>query len=349
MNSNVIGLLVFCVSTLISWALTHVVRGYVLRRNILDIPNERSSHKIPTPRGGGLAVAATFLVGLAGGLALPSENTEWLLIVGATFVISLLGWWDDRRGLSAGLRLAVQTACALVGILGLEVFSHFLAKSGLDVAGFPLPFAAGVVFFVLFTVWMTNLYNFMDGIDGILGLQTLTVAIGTVFLLLRHSTSEDVSSLVIAHLILGGSAAGFLILNWSPAKIFMGDVGSAAIGFLISLLGFHAVSSGLLSFTALAVVNAAFIVDATVTLLVRLSRGKKPHQAHRSHFYQKMVQSGWTHARVSSLFAGLNLLWLTPIAFAIEVGWLNPILGSSIAIAPILVLAFRFRAGVDAA
>ncbi|MES2964570.1 MAG: glycosyltransferase family 4 protein [Bdellovibrionota bacterium] len=331
---------------LLAFALTKLVRGYVLKRNILDIPNERSSHKTPTPRGGGLAVAITFTAFAFVSLAELGRESTWLAVVAMAAVISAVGWWDDKRGLSAGIRLAFQFSASLVVLLVLEDRFGLVRANSFEFVGFLIPAFIAFPAIVLFLVWMTNLYNFMDGIDGILGLQTVTVAIPASLLLILNSSGP--TPLAVAYVILAGSAVGFLFLNWSPAKIFMGDVGSAFTGFLLGVFAVVGAEQAELSFTSAVILNSAFIWDATITLFVRLSRRKKPHQAHRSHFYQKMVLSGASHARVSSLFGAVNVLWLFPLAYANEANLMPPSIALVLAALPAIHLALRYKAGVDA-
>ena len=322
---------------------TRRVRDYVVKQNVLDIPNDRSSHKVATPRGGGLALVATFCVTfLARSLfaELPLESAP-ILFFGA--LMAGVGWWDDKHHLSAGIRLVAQLIFAFMAVVALGAQFGFLTQAPFLIAGVPLPVGVSTLFLVLFVVWMTNLYNFMDGSDGILGLQTATVALSGAYLSFRVEAPD----LGFAYLLLAGSAAGFLVLNWSPAKIFMGDVGSVFCGFVLALLAIVGAATGHIGFATAVILNAMFIGDATVTLFVRLRRKKKPHQAHRSHFYQKMIQAGVSHARVSVVFGVVNIVWLLPIAWAVEAQGLSPWLGLLFAYIVPVGFAWRYHAGVD--
>jgi Fuc2NAc and GlcNAc transferase len=171
-------------AALISYFCTRLVRSYVIRKNVMDIPNERSSHQTPTPRGGGLAVVFTIALCVTAAIASGQIATYWFIPLTTSLVISLLGWWDDANGLSAGLRLLVQIAMAIVAIVALKTF--VFVGWEFSFAEVHIPTIPALIFFILFAIWMTNLYNFMDGIDGILGVQVLTVAIAAAVVCSRH-------------------------------------------------------------------------------------------------------------------------------------------------------------------
>ncbi len=301
-------LLVFSSSLALTWA----VRRYALRRSLLDIPNERSSHRVPTPRGGGLAIALTSLVALAW-LAATGRLVHGLapaLAGGAG--AALTGWLDDHRDLPPGPRLLVQVTLALwsLGWLG--------GLPAVDLGFFRIeaPATLGLVA-LLGIVWLVNLYNFMDGTDGLAAVQALTAAAGAGLLLL-HRGHEGLACYSLA---LAAAVAGFLVFNRPPARIFMGDVGSYFLGFTLAVLALASERSGALSLWCWLTLLAWFLTDATLTLLLRLLRGEPWHQAHRQHAYQRLVQLGWSHGRLLTAFLGLQLLLLTPLA---ALGSLDP-------------------------
>lgn len=324
---------------IISIVLTKFVKDYALNKNIMDIPNERSSHVVPTPRGGGVAIVVAVLCSWFGVLYL--EEASLFLIVGIpSFLIASLGWFDDRYNLSARCRFLFQIVVA-------TVCSYFLLQlsEGLfwrDFGLWELPLVVTIVFCVLFIGWMTNLYNFMDGIDGITSMQTISVCFLSA--LFAYQFSMEIFAI---YLIIGFSCLGFLYWNWSPAKIFMGDVGSSFLGFILAAV---AVASHVvvpkISLRVMFIIHGVFLVDATYTLFRRLLTGEVVYQAHRDHAYQHAVQRGFSHKTVSLFVLLVNICWLGPLAWlAMEASywhWWWVVW----AYTPLVVLQVYFRAGV---
>lgn len=277
--------------------LTGVVRARAISTALLDIPNERSSHSEAIPRGGGLAIAAVAALALVV-LALTSGTsaTLWAL-AWATVVLATLGWLDDRHGLSVFARFGVQlvVAAVIVALLG--------PVARVEIGGFVLELGIlAQAFTVLWIVWLVNLYNFMDGIDGLASVEAVVAAgvMGAWFAL------AGAYPLALFALALAGACLGFLRLNWAPAKIFMGDVGSLTLGGVLATLTVAGVVAHDIPFGAFVIVLGVFVGDASVTLVRRLLRGENPLRAHRSHFYQRAVQAGWSHARVSAVILLIN-------------------------------------------
>lgn len=285
-----------------SLALTGLVRRYALARALLDVPNARSSHTVPTPRGGGIAIAGVVLGGallLALVGALPGRVATAL--VGGGALVAWIGWRDDRRHVPAPLRAAAHAAAALWAVAWLGG----LPTISLGAATVPLG-GAGWAVAVVGVVWCVNLYNFMDGIDGIAGTEALTTAgaMGAVLLAAGHGALGTVALLV------AGAAAGFLYWNWAPARIFMGDAGSGFLGYVLAVLALAAENAGAVPAIALlTALLAVFVVDATLTLLRRMARGERWSQAHRSHAYQRAVQSGLSHTQVTLTVLAANVLF----------------------------------------
>ena len=285
-------------ATALSFALTGVATHYARRRGLLDHPGERHSHTQPTPRGGGIGWVLAFFVcaglvyafGWAPGLP-PPVSSAFLLGLAA---LAVLGGWDDHRDLSAGLRLAVHFLVALA-------FGGALRAAGL------LPEGALLVV-VPFLAWFINLYNFMDGSNGMAGTQGLFVFALLAWLFGR---AGDYAGLNLA-LLLMACCAGFLPWNLGRARVFMGDVGSLALGFAVAALLVYGVGSGAFELPVALMVSALFLVDATLTLARRVLRGERWYNAHRQHLYQRLIAAGWTHGRVLAVYQAINLFLVLP-------------------------------------
>jgi Fuc2NAc and GlcNAc transferase len=283
----------------VSAGLTAAVRGYAAAR-LVDVPNERSSHARATPRGGGIAMVIAFLAGLAACYRLGAVSPRMALALApGTLAVAAVGWLDDHGHVAARWRSLVHFAAAawalawLGGLPQLEVGGARLALG-----------AGGWLIGALGVVWVTNLYNFMDGIDGLAGLEALSAA-GLGALLLG---ARGTPALVPLAGLLAAAAAGFLLWNWQPARIFMGDVGSGTLGYLFAVLAVASENQRALPLLAWVILTGAFVFDATATLLRRLARRERLYQAHRSHAYQRAVRAGWSHAAVSLGVLLLNLL-----------------------------------------
>jgi UDP-N-acetylmuramyl pentapeptide phosphotransferase/UDP-N-acetylglucosamine-1-phosphate transferase len=264
----------------------------------LDHPNERSLHAAPIPRTGGLAILMSLAVGVLLALVLTLINGKpqisltgtSLWFVGMILLVAFISLWDDWVELPPGARLTIHGLAAVGMVLGagLKIQSLSVPLVGsLNLGWFMLPLT------VLFLIWMTNLYNFMDGMDGFAGGMGL---VGFGFLsYLAWQGGHPFTALL--SLLTATSAAGFLLYNKPPARIFMGDVGSTLLGFLAGALSVLGVTQGLFNIWVPVLIFSPFIVDATVTLLRRLFRGAKVWQAHREHCYQRMVLLGWSHRK----------------------------------------------------
>lgn len=306
-------------AALLSWLLASRVRLYALDR-LLDIPNERSSHSTPTPRGGGLAIAVTALGGVI--VAAMLHWIDWdlaIALAGGGTMIATVGWVDDHRSLSALTRFAVQffsAGWAMFWLGGLPSLSIGNSTVGLGLVG--------TVLGVIGIVWAINLYNFVDGIDGLAAGEAIsTGVIGGLILLAMNQTGLAMVALLIA-----AASAGFLPLNWAPAKLFMGDVGSGMLGYLFAVLAIASENSGAMPLLLWILLLGAFVFDATVTLCRRVMHGERWYHAHHSHAYQRMVQAGRSHAQVSTTILLINLVlallavvaWLRPTFFLIAIG-----------------------------
>jgi len=299
----------FIGSAILTWQL----RRYALRQGMLDVPNARSSHQQPIPRGGGLALVVVVEVGITL-LHLQQQLplNHWLAVSGGV-AVALIGWIDDRSHVAARWRLLVQ----------------FLATGWLLwwlIETLPMGGIGGLLLLAIGVMWCSNLYNFMDGIDGIAAVQLMSVCVGSALLpLLATAVSADgldvdamvnatFSSYQIVALLLAAASGGFLLFNWPPARIFMGDVGSSYSGFIVAALPLLA--AGALPLPAWLILNSLFFVDATVTLLVRIGRGERWYEAHRSHAYQRAAERLGAHRPVTVAVLLINLFWCWPLAWA---------------------------------
>jgi UDP-N-acetylmuramyl pentapeptide phosphotransferase/UDP-N-acetylglucosamine-1-phosphate transferase len=282
------------------------VRLLLLRHSVFDRPNHRSSHSVPTPRGGGIGVLAIVLPAwVAIGLAIPASLagpsvTAWGIPAGAAF-LAVVSWIDDLRGLGPAIRLVAQ----LVATAALILFLPGPVFQGL------LPAYADAAAALLLWVWFVNLYNFMDGIDGIAATETLTIGAGLSLVGLVTVP------LVADHLqagVLAAAAFGFLAWNRPPAKIFLGDVGSVPLGYLLGWLLLGLAGTG--QWQAALILPLYYLADATLTLGRRAARGEKIWRAHREHYYQRAVRAGRSHGAVSArvALAGLALVVLAIVA-----------------------------------
>jgi Fuc2NAc and GlcNAc transferase len=320
---------------------TGLVRLFANRLRLIDTPNERSSHSRPVPRGGGLGIFAGFGVGLAllwrDGLV--SGQLAAVLALGGA-AIAALGLADDRWGLQPRWRLLAQTAVAIAITPALGT-TPALPLLGVELAlGW---FAPPLVAFYL--VWAVNYFNFMDGIDGIAALEAITVCAGGALLSAWVLGASSAWVPVIA----AAASGGFLVWNWPPARIFMGDVGSGFVGLLVGVFTLWFGYQEPVLVWSWFVLQGCFMVDATTTLVRRVRRGERATAAHRSHAYQYAARRLVSHRRVTLAYAAITLFWLLPLAFAIAGGWLDGLIGLVVAYAPLVALAFHWRAGATAA
>ena len=326
--------IVFFILTLL---FTGYMRHYALKKNIIDNPNERSSHSIPTPRGGGVAVVCSYLLALA--VLIYSQQLTvhiGLTLMVAGFVIALLGFLDDHGHINSMLRLAIHFLVAIGAVISLGGFAEVTIFNGVQ-----LGFIANIVA-VLFLVWLLNLYNFMDGINGIASVEaiTTTASMAILYSLLNTSLNSDLLWLLAACIF------GFLLWNFPKAKIFMGDACSGFLGLVLGILALIALKENVALFCAWIICLGVFVVDATYTLIKRVLSGYKMYDAHRSHSYQILSRKCGSHTPVTLAVAAINLLWLFPIAYiTVTQAWAYPELAVLIAYIPLLIVAIKFKAG----
>lgn len=298
----------FVVAALFTVGSTRLVLTYARRRSLLDYPGPRSLHTRPTPRGGGLSIAVATIA--AGALLWHIDLLDlelWLALALGGCLIALVGWIDDHGHVPAAGRASVH---AVAGLL----LMHFIGwPRTVDLGFVELSFGwAAPVLYVVSVVWVINLFNFMDGIDGIAATQA-ALGFGVGSLLLLHGASPGLPLLATT---VAGASVGFLVWNWPPAHIFMGDVGSGFLGYVVVFFGFAADRAGAVPLLVWMMLFAVFLTDATVTLARRIIRGGEWYAAHRSHAYQRLVQVGMSHRQVTlaSALVTVNVTMLAVLA-----------------------------------
>jgi len=295
------------------------------RRGVLDLPNERSSHTLATPRGGGIALTGSVLLSwLALGMGGRAPPVVIAVVLG-TLVLAIVSWIDDLRGLSPALRLPAHAVAVAIGLVALPHTADPLAALGPA-----LCFAAAG----LAWVWWINLFNFMDGIDGLAAGEAAAIGLG---LLLFAGLGVGVDSRLawLAAAILG-AAIGFLVWNWPPARIFLGDVGSTTLGYLS---GFLLIGAALRGHWRIALVLPLyFLADATITLGRRVVRGERFWEAHRQHFYQRALARGLDHGAVTRRVIAADIV-LILCGWTAENGWGAAALAAAAASVALLLAA----------
>lgn len=325
------------VVAILSFALTGFLRRYAISRSLIDIPNQRSSHTIPTPRGGGLAIVLTFIFALCVLLAIGLTTKDAsIALAGAGGITAVIGFLDDHGHIAARWRLLAHFLAAAWGVYWVG------GLSPLVIAGVSVDLGwLGHSLALFYLVWMLNLYNFMDGIDGIAGVEAVTTCAGACLIYWLR----DFPQLLWPPALLTVCAAGFLCWNFPPAKIFMGDAGSGFLGIILGVLSLQATwtDPGLL--WVWLILLGVFIVDATYTLMRRLLRGDKVYEAHRSHAYQFASRQFGKHLPVTGAVGLINVFWLLPIALCVSYLKMDGALGLVVAYLPLVWLAIKFRAG----
>lgn len=300
--------LIFILSYILTFLLTYFgverFRHWTLKRQLLDVPNERSSHTQPTPRGGGLVIFFV-CIGIFASYCLIFEIEKvWAYFAGA-IIIGLISWLDDLYEVSVVWRFLAHSIAASLVIFSFgfweTIYFPFIGEIVVGKFGILLTFFG--------IVWLINAYNFMDGIDGIAGVQAVAAGIGWLFV----GILWNINSVAFYGLIIGLSSLAFLIHNWQPAKIFMGDVGSAFLGYTFAVMPLLAIpevsikEKNYLPIIAIVTV-AAFIFDSIWTFSKRLARFEKVWKPHREHIYQQLVIGGFSHQRVTILYLLISLI-----------------------------------------
>jgi len=325
--------LTLCALPLLISLITSRLIIHYLGRRLLDEPNIRSSHQTPTPRGGGIALAGGVVITLLIVLWLAHiepARTYWLLIPAG--LMAILGICDDLFNLRVGMRLAMQFLVAGLGMYFIGMNNEWSPSIRLLLSGL----------MILFIVWMTNLYNFMDGINGLAALEAISVCVAMAFIYWIQTINTGVIYLLI---VITSSACGFLFWNFPKAKLFMGDAGSLFLGLSFGLLIVGSANENFRLVVAWLIMLGVFIVDASYTLTYRFITKQVVHQAHRTHAYQKIATKFNSHTQTTLAIVAINFFWLLPIALAVTITQLNSVAALLIAYAPLLLLAQKFQAG----
>jgi Fuc2NAc and GlcNAc transferase len=326
-------------ATLIATALlTGVVRKVALSRGILDVPNARSSHVAATPRGGGLAIVlsttlALVILAVAGSIA---PRLCLALTVGGA-AVAAVGFADDRYGASPTTRLLVQAAAAAWAVASIGGMPEIL----LDDRGTHLGWV-GDALGIVGVIWALNLFNFMDGIDGIAASEAVFVTWGALVPMALFGISNAVSA---ASLVIGAACLGFLPWNWPPAKIFLGDVGSGYVGYAVAVLALESAHQRPAALWVWLILGGVFFVDATVTLSRRFMRGERVYEGHRIHAYQWLARRWGNHRRVTVAVLFVNVLWLLPCAAYATIHASYAATVTLVAYAPLVAIAVAAGSG----
>jgi UDP-N-acetylmuramyl pentapeptide phosphotransferase/UDP-N-acetylglucosamine-1-phosphate transferase len=289
-----------CVALLVSAGLVFATRNWARRRMLLDRPNPRSLHVQPTPRGGGIGIVVPTCVALgAMGAIAPGYQITAAWIAGIGLLIAAVGMVDDLRGLSAFPRLVVQGSAAVLMVAGIGTWRTLVWPGVLhvDLGWMAVPFT------ILLVVGLTNAYNFMDGIDGIAGVQGTIAGIG--WIVAGYALQDPM--LPVTGAVIAAASVGFLLFNWPPASVFMGDVGSGFLGFVLAALSVSVALRSPATATAGILFLWPFVFDTAFTLLRRVRRRENLLHAHRSHLYQRLVLTGLSHRSVTMMYGVLAI------------------------------------------
>lgn len=332
--------------SLSSFALVAVLSAGVIRYGprfgLLDTPVARSAHVAPKPLGGGAALAAPYFLCVIWFVASAAISESALAYLGCLFIV-VLGFSDDRWQLSSKIRLPVQFIVSVAAVRAIGVDS---VDFGFFSLSEPLTLS---LLAVLSLVWLCNLTNFMDGIDGIAASQLLVTSLSCVVLLVGLDAAAGESGehdvVLTLSVVLAASAAGFLLWNWSPASLFMGDAGSGFIGFALGLLALESLVTQRMSVWSWVLLLGVFIADTAVTLLVRIIRGERWYEGHSQHAYQILSRRLNSHPRVVGGVILINICWLLPLAWVAGILPHYGVLFATIGLAPLLLGCYRLGAG----
>ncbi|WP_151950601.1 MraY family glycosyltransferase [Aliarcobacter butzleri] len=291
--------MIYIILLLISFLLTYFIKNYMIKKSLVASVNERSSHTVPTPHGGGIAIAITWFIGLfyLYFIGQIENNLFYALLFGA--VISIVSFFDDIYELSPKSRLIIQSIVAIGGLYFLGGFET-LTFGIFDIQN--SIFTSIFAFFMI--IWFINLYNFLDGINGYAGSEAVFLAVAGFILFGGNH-----------FLVLAVAVLGFLYWNWNKAKIFMGDVGSTLLGYNVAIFTIYYANQEPTNFWIWIILFGVYWFDATLTLIRRKLNKERLSQAHKKHAYQRLTQAGWSHYKVTNYSIGLNILLFAIVYF----------------------------------
>jgi len=303
LSSSILAITTFLMSAF----LTYKLINFSKLLNLIDTPNERSSHTSPTSKGGGISIILLTLITVIFLYLEKTIDTSFgmSLILGSA-IIAITGFLDDLYNLSIIRRIILYSLSIFMAIIFLMPETHLvIGNMKIEMSIF------AYLFYAIYIFWLLNLFNFMDGMDGYAGVQTISTALFTWLVLCnRIETNEHLILLVILF-----STLGFMMWNWSPAKIFMGDVGSCTLGFMFALFSVYTSSQNYLSISIWLILLSPFIGDASFTLIKKIINGGKWYQAHNNHAYQKLYQIGFNHRIIAGGLLVVNLICIWPLAY----------------------------------
>jgi len=336
MQELILDILIISIPVLIiSLSGTGLIRKIALSQSVLDHPIERSSHKIPTPTVGGIAIVAAFYVGLVFLVYTNRVDSLEIQVLAAGIVLAAIGFMDDLKHLDYRWRIIVHLCAGSFVAFNLGDMPDIQVGSlNINIGVLSVPLT------VLTLVWATNLYNFMDGTDGLAGSECCFIAIAAAGLLIPAGNT----ALALVCMVLFVACAGFLFWNWVPAKIFMGDTGSGFLGFIIASIAFLSIFNGSMSLWTWLLLPGVFIADATMTVVKRLLSGERWYQAHCTHGYQHAAKF-YGHEKVALGVLAINLVWLLPLAWFSENYPEYAVYSAVFGIVPLFLLSHVLGAG----
>ena len=297
----ILSVIIFPLMMALSWWMTGRILGYAIKNAIIDYPNERSSHDIPKPRGGGIGIAIVCIVCTS--ILYIFDLLPFPFVMAALpggLLIAFTGWLDDKYRIKISVRMVIYLISSLWAC-------YWLILNGMKIDAVII-----IVFFICAVgiTWLTNLYNFMDGTDGFAAIEAVSVSVLITIL----ASLSGLYGLALINLVIIATTAGFLLWNWPPAKIFMGDTGSCYLGFVFGVMTVSSFTLFKFPVSVWLVLLSVFICDATLTLLKRILNREQWYKSHRSHSYQRLIQCGATHRQLLFGLLAINLLLLWPVA-----------------------------------
>ncbi|MDK2091373.1 MraY family glycosyltransferase [Aliarcobacter butzleri] len=291
--------MIYIILFLISFSLTYFIKNYMIKKSLVASVNERSSHTVPTPHGGGIAIAITWFIGLfyLYFIGQIENNLFYALLLGA--IISIVSFFDDIYELSPKIRLIIQ---AIVAIGGLYFLGGFETLT-FEIFDIQNPIFTNIFAFFMI-IWFVNLYNFLDGINGYAGSEAVFLSLAGFILFGGNH-----------FLVLAVAVLGFLYWNWNKAKIFMGDVGSTLLGYNVAIFTIYYANQEPNNFWIWIILFSVYWFDATLTLIRRKLNKERLSQAHKKHAYQRLTQAGWSHYKVTNYSIVLNILLFVIVYF----------------------------------